>query len=162
MPQLDPANFASQLFWLFATFALLFLVAWKVALPRITEVLNARQERVDGDLEKAEALKMEAEDVLAAYEKSLADARSKAQEAHRKATEALAEERTRQQEALARTLSERASEAEERISAEKAQAVENIREATLDVVRSAAERLIGVRVADQEADSAIQAAIRER
>ena len=162
MPQLDPANFASQLFWLFATFTLLFLVAWKVALPRITEVLNARQERVDGDLEKAEALKTEAEDVLAAYERSLANARSEAQEAHRKATEALAEERTRQQEALARTLSERASEAEDRISAEKAQAVENIREATLDVVRSAAERLIGVRVADQEADSAIQAAIRER
>lgn len=162
MPQLDPSNFASQLFWLFATFLLLFLVAWKVALPRITEVLNARQERIDDDLEKAEGLKSEAEEVLAAYERSLADARSEAQEAHRKVVQELAEEQARRLEALSRTLSDRTSDAEDRIAGEKAQAVENIREATLDVVRSATERLIGVRVADQEADSAIQAAIRER
>ena len=66
MPQLDPSTFATQLFWLFLTFTALFLIAWKVALPRMTEVLNTRQERIEGDLEKAETLKAEAEEVLAA------------------------------------------------------------------------------------------------
>ena len=45
MPQLDPSLFPTQLFWLFVTFLALFLIAWKVALPRITEVLDAQPSR---------------------------------------------------------------------------------------------------------------------
>ena len=98
MPQLDPSLIPTQLFWLFITFLALFLVAWKVALPRITEVLDARQTRIDGDLEKAEALKAEAEDVMAAYEKTLATASSQAQDIHREMMQSLTAERTRRQE----------------------------------------------------------------
>ena len=83
MPQLDPSLFATQLFWLFVTFLVLFLIAWKAALPRIADVLNARQNRIDGDLEKAQALKTEAEEVLATYERSLAGAATQAQDIHR-------------------------------------------------------------------------------
>lgn len=162
MPQLDPAFFASQLFWLLVTFIALFLVAWKVALPRITEVMNTRSDRIDSDLEKAEALKSEAEGVLAAYEASLAKATSEAQEIHRKQAHALAEERTRKQDELSDRLSAKAREAEEQILTEKQRAVENMRDATREVVRSAAARLIGVEIADRDADNAIRAAIEER
>jgi len=97
MPQLDPSLFATQLFWLFVTFLALFLIAWKVALPRITEVLDARQTRIDGDLEKARALKDEAEEVIATYEKTLADASLQAQDIHRQVVQTLADERTKRQ-----------------------------------------------------------------
>lgn len=161
MPQLDPSTFGTQLFWLFLTFATLFFIAWKIALPRMADVLNARQERIDGDLEKAEALKSEAEEVLAAYEKSLADATSEAQGLHHQLAQELAEERTKQQEALSQTLLEETRAAEARIAEEKGEAVENIREATLSVVQSAAQRLIGTDVAEQDADRAIRAALEE-
>jgi len=161
MPQLDPSTFGTQLFWLFLTFSTLFLIAWKIALPRMAEVLNARQDRVDGDLEKAEALKSEAEEVLAAYEKSLADATSEAQGLHHQLAQELAAERTKQQEALSQTLLEETRAAEARIAGEKSEAVENIREATLSVVQSAAQRLIGTDVAEQDADRAIRAALEE-
>ena len=84
----------------------LFLIAWKVALPRIAEVLNARQNRIDSDLERAQALKSEAEEVLAAYQKALADASAEAQDIHRQVVQALAAERTRRQEELSRRLSD--------------------------------------------------------
>jgi len=162
MPQFDPSHFPTQLFWLFVTFAVLLIVAWKTALPRITEVRNARQNRIDGDIEKAESLKAEAEDVLAAYEKALAVATAEAQSIHRRAAQELTEERTRRQEELARKLSQQTRDAEARIAGEKARAVENIREVTLEVVQSAAERLVGARVSDQEADAAIGSVLAER
>jgi len=162
MPQLDPSLFPTQLFWLFVTFLALFLVAWKVALPRITEVLGARQTRIDGDLEKAQTLKAEAEEVMAAYEKTLATASAEAQDIHRKVVQSLTEERTRRQEDLSRKLFEQTREAENRITGEKRRAVENIRDAALDVVQSAANRLIGVDIAEADADRAIRAALNER
>lgn len=162
MPQLDPSLFATQLFWLFVTFMVLFLIAWKVALPRIADVLNARQNRIDSDLERAQTLKSEAEDVLSAYEKALAEATAEAQDIHRQNLQELAAERTRRQEELARRLSGQTRDAESRISAERRRAVDNIREATLDVVRSAAVRLIGGTVAEADADRAIRAVQEER
>lgn len=161
MPQLDPSLFATQLFWLFVTFLVLFLIAWKAALPRIADVLNARQNRIDGDLEKAQALKTEAEEVLANYEKSLAGAAAEAQDIHRELVQALAAERAKRHDDLSRRLSAQTREAEARIADEKRRAVENVREATLDVVQSAAARLIGVEVTGTDADRALQAALQE-
>ena len=76
--------------------------------------------------------------------------------------QSLADERTKRQEDLSRKLSAQAREAESRISGEKQRAVENIRDAALGVVQSAASRLIGVEVAEADADRAIQAAMQER
>lgn len=162
MPQFDPSTFASQLFWLFITFSVLLLVAWKTALPRITDVRNARQNRVDGDLEKAESLKSEAESVLAAYEQALAEATAEAQSVHRQVAQELTEERTRRQEELARKLSQQTREAEARIAEEKARAVDNIRDVTLGVVQDATKRLVGAQVSEQEAETAIRSVLTER
>ena len=162
MPQLDPTFFASQLFWLFVTFIVLFFVAWKVALPRIAEVINTRSDRIDSDLEKAEAQKAEAEEVLQAYEAVLANAVSEAQELHRTQAHELAEERARKQEELSHRLLEEARQAEQRITAEKERAIDRMHETTRDVVRSATARLIGVDVAEQDADNALKAAVEER
>ena len=78
------------------------------------------------------------------------------------ATQSLTDERTRRQEDLSRKLSEQTREAEARISSEKERAVENIRDATLGVVQSAANRLIGVDVGEADADRAIRSALNER
>ena len=69
MPQLDPTTFAPQLFWLVVTFVLLYLVMWKLVIPKIGEILQDRQIRIDNDLDKADHLKIEAEAAREAYEK---------------------------------------------------------------------------------------------
>ena len=81
MPQFDPSTFASQIFWLVVTFALVLAVASRIALPRVSEVLDNRRTRVDSDLSRARALTEEAEQVLAAYEEELATARGNAKQA---------------------------------------------------------------------------------
>src|SRR6202167_2734139 len=89
MPQLDLATFPPQLVWLLITFAALYAVMSWVGLPRVRGILAARKGRIDGDLEKAAQMKSEAEAVIAAYEKALAEARTQAQITLRETTEAL-------------------------------------------------------------------------
>src|SRR4051794_40148643 len=78
MPQLDPSTYAPQLFWLLITFVLLYVLMKWLALPRVGKAIEARRERLDGDLARAAALKEQAETVLAEYERSLAPARGQA------------------------------------------------------------------------------------
>src|SRR6266849_5060015 len=79
MPQLDLSTFPSQIFWLAVFFVVLYLLMTKLAIPRIERVIDERRARVEGDLDKAGQMKSEAEAVIAAYEKALADARHQAQ-----------------------------------------------------------------------------------
>src|SRR5260221_7380994 len=79
MPQLDLSTFPSQIFWLAVFFVVLYLLMARLALPRIEKIIDERRNRVEGDLDKAGQMKSEAEAVIAAYEKALADARHQAQ-----------------------------------------------------------------------------------
>ncbi len=90
MPQLDPATFPTQLFWLALTFIPLYLILWRNVLPKIASTLEDRQRRLEDDFEKAAALRKEAEMVLAEYQKTRAEAEAKAQSAMREAQEEMA------------------------------------------------------------------------
>src|SRR5690242_16711020 len=99
MPQLDLATFPPQLVWLAITFIVLYVLMARLGLPRVGGVIAARRARIDGDLEKASQMKAEAEAVIAAYEKALAEARSQAQQTMKETTDRLnadAAERQRQ------------------------------------------------------------------
>ena len=73
MPQLDPTTWIAQLFWLIVTFVALYFVLSRSILPRIANVMEARQSKIDDDLDRAAASKQEADGVLAEYEKALAE-----------------------------------------------------------------------------------------
>jgi predicted flavoprotein YhiN len=78
MPQLTIADFPPQLVWLAITFVVLYFLMARVAIPRISDVLENRQNRIATDLEEARKLSDDADNAKAEYEAALADARSKA------------------------------------------------------------------------------------
>ena len=49
-PPFQKDTFASQLLWLALTFVALYLLMSRIALPRIGTILEARRQRIDGDL----------------------------------------------------------------------------------------------------------------
>ncbi|MEJ2026487.1 MAG: F0F1 ATP synthase subunit B', partial [Limibacillus sp.] len=115
MPQFDPQWFASQIFWLAVIFAALYYVLNKFAIPRIGEVLEERQAKIEDDLNKAENLKAEAESVLKEYEAALAEARGKAQAELKKTQEALQAESSKRHAEFGQELAKSTKAAEERI-----------------------------------------------
>jgi F-type H+-transporting ATPase subunit b len=78
LPQLDTTTFASQLFWFFISFAVLYFVISRIAAPKIGGVIADRAGRIKGDLDSAAQAKRDSEAAMAGYDKALADARAKA------------------------------------------------------------------------------------
>lgn len=161
MPQLNPDSFLTQAIWLVITFSLLYLVIWRAALPRISSVLRDRRERVDEDLEKAEALKAQAEETLAAYETAVAEGHQRVQEILRQATERLAREADARHASLGERLAHETGEAEKRIAAAKRDAMDGMRAVAAEIAQAASSRLAGYEVPQADADRAV-AAVMER
>src|SRR5216110_2611211 len=92
MPQLDLSTYAPQLFWLFVTFVVLYVLMKRLAVPQVGRAIEARRQQLDSDLGRAGELKAEAETVLVAYEMTLSTARAEAQATLRETTERMAAE----------------------------------------------------------------------
>jgi F-type H+-transporting ATPase subunit b len=159
LPQFDLSRFPSQIFWLGVTFAVLYLIMSKVALPRIGEVLEARADRIGNDLDRASALKAEADQTRAAYEKALAESRARAQEVGRTAETALAKETAERQAALNGELTTRIRDAETRIAGARNAAMANLAGVAAETAALAVERVAGLKVDPAEAARAAQAAL---
>lgn len=73
-----PASY--DLIWGGLSFLIVFVLFWKFVLPRLKQVMDERTERIEGGIERADALQAEAHETLEAYRASLAAARAEAAE----------------------------------------------------------------------------------
>ncbi len=162
LPQFDPSHFASQIFWLLVAFAVLYYLFTRKGLPRVAEILEARQDRIAADLDQAARLRKEAEETLARYEAMIADAQSRAHESLRLAQERLSAEFARRQAELDRELGERIRSAEAGIEEARRRALAEVDEAAAEVVRAAAARLAGLKLTARETRAAVKQLTTER
>jgi len=78
MPQLNPEFWASQIFWLILIFSSLYIIMWKIFLPKISDSIENRKSRVIGDLNETQKLKENAEKKLREYNKIIEDTKKEA------------------------------------------------------------------------------------
>ena len=78
MPQLDPEFWAAQIFWLILIFSSLYLIIWKIFLPKITYSIENRKSRVVNDLDEAQKLKEDAEKKLKEYNEIIENSKKEA------------------------------------------------------------------------------------
>ena len=154
-PPFNAETYASQLFWLALCFIFLLVMMWKVALPRIGRIIDARQNAVSGDLAEAERLKGQSDAALQGYEKALADARTRAQAIANEMREKQAKEAEASRKVLEGQLNAKLAEADKSIAATKTAAMGNIRTIAADTAKAIVERLIGT----TPDDKAVQAAV---
>ena len=154
-PPMDAHTFPSQIFWLVIFFGLLYLLMSKVALPKMAAVLDKRHKAIEGDLAKASALKHETEAAIQHYEKSLADARANAQGIATETRSKIADEIEAERSALEKTLSAKLGEADSRISATKAKAMQDVHEVAAETAAEIVSELTGHKVSKEHAAKAI-------
>lgn len=154
-PPMDAHSFPSQIFWLVIFFGLLYLLMSKLALPKMAAVLEKRHKAIESDLSKASALKHETEAAIQHYEKSLSDARANAQGIATETRSRIAAEIEAERSALEKTLSAKLAEADSRISATKAKAMQDVHEVAAETAAEIVSELTGHKVSKEHAAKAI-------
>ena len=79
MPQLNPEFWIAQAFWLILIFSILYLIIWKIFLPKITYSIENRKSRIVNDLDEALKLKENAEKKLKEYNEIIENSKKEAQ-----------------------------------------------------------------------------------
>jgi F-type H+-transporting ATPase subunit b len=124
-------------------FFILFFFMGRWVLPRMREMMESRRARIQGDLEKAERAKAEAEQLLARYEERLKEARGEANrviEEARKTAESVRKDVLAKAEEEARQVVARA---QQEIQAERDRAFEELRAQVGELSIEVASRVIG-------------------
>ncbi len=141
MPQLDPTFMPNLVFWLIVTMVVIYFLLSRIALPRISGIIEDRQTAIQNDLDQAAELKQAAEQANASYEQALKDARAEAQGI---AAETRAEIQKELDVAIAKADAEiaaKASESEARISEIRATAMTSVEAVAKDISVDIAEAL---------------------
>jgi F-type H+-transporting ATPase subunit b len=162
LPQLDIATFPPQLIWLGITFVVLYIMMARVALPRISQVLEERQHKIEDNLKKAETLKAEAEAAAEAYERALAEARAEAHGIMLETHNRIADEAAKKQAELSNELEAEIKAAEARILEAKDTAMAGLSEVAAEVALSAAEKVSGESLSESDVAKVISAVMEER
>lgn len=137
LPELDELIFGSL------AFALVFVVLARYALPRLRQGLEARSQKIQDDLEKAEQEKAESERLKAQYEQHLREARAEANriiEESRKTAESMRRDLLAKAEEDSRQV---VAKAQEEIRAERDRAMEELKRSVAELSVMVAERVVG-------------------
>jgi F-type H+-transporting ATPase subunit b len=142
-PPFDASTFPSQLVWFFIAFGFLYWFMSKRALPQIATVIENRKARIARDLDDATIMQQKADAAAAAHEKTLADARAKAQSVAQAARDQLQAEADAKRKTLEDELAAKLAAAEQQIAATRAQAMTNVSQIARDAAGAIVERLGG-------------------
>lgn len=130
-------------------FAVLFFFTWKWVLPKFKQVLEERREHIQGEMEKAETTRREAEKLQEEYRKQIAGAREEAS--------TIIEEARATAEQLRRDLQAKAEEeaqatvarAQDEIRAERDRSFQELRAQIGSISVELAERVVGQSLDEQ-------------
>jgi F-type H+-transporting ATPase subunit b len=151
LPQLDPSSYPSQIFWLLVSFVVLYTLMSRVALPRVTEVLDMRQTQRDNNLNRAEHLQEDAAKIRQTLDAAMAAAQAEAQ----------ATVTAREQENAKKTAAENArfleharnriASAEQNIAKAKEEALQSLSDISADVAADIVQKISGTAVNKNDA-----------
>lgn len=154
-PQLKTETYASQVFWLFVSFSLMYLLMSRLALPRVGEVLESRREQKESNLKRAEQLQEEAEKAKESYEEALAKAQESAQEAITAAEQNIAEKMAAESARFAEHARKRVVAAEQGIEKARADALGSLADISAEISAEIVNKVAGVKITKADAKKVV-------
>jgi F-type H+-transporting ATPase subunit b len=159
-PPFEKETFASQLFWLVICFAALYVMVSKLIVPRMSEIIGERRNRIEANLAEAARMKDEADDAMADYEKALADARTRAQAIAAEIRDKLHAEGEVNRKDLEAKLHSKLADAEKTIAATKSAAMSNVKSIAQEAAAAIVNRLTGITPTADAVGRAVEEAIK--
>ncbi|MDF1768482.1 F0F1 ATP synthase subunit B' [Maricaulis sp.] len=161
-PPFDPTYFASQLFWLTIFFVILYVALDRFILPKIKTTIEDRRDRIADDLDAAAQAKADAEAAGEAYEKSLAEARTKAHVIAADTRKALDAEIAKETAGVEAELATKQETAEAAIRKAKEKAFSEVRGIATTATSAAVAALAGVDVSEADAGKAVDGLLKAK
>ena len=141
------------LIWLAISFGLLYYLMSKIALPRVEGILKSRADKIASDLESANAAREKSELAAADHDKTIAEAKAKAQALAQQTQAKINADTDAKHHALEAELNAKLAGAEKKIVETKTTAMASVESIAKDAAAAIVERLTG-RPADANAVAA--------
>ena len=155
MPQLNPEFFISQLFWFVVTFSFLLFFLWKISLPRISRVLEKRENKINNDIEIAKKLQAEAELIQNEIDRQLSNARDQANNIINESTRNLKNTTAIELAKIDNELSKKIDESSVIIGRNKKESIKKIINQILEITKLTLSKLSSVPVNDKEINDSV-------
>jgi|GEM_PF-178488 len=160
-PQLDTSTYASQIFWLFISFILLYSLMSRIALPRITEVLELRQTQREGNLNRAEQLQEDAEKVKETVDAALAKAQAEAQDTLSANEQQRAKKNAAENARFLEHARNRIASAEQNIAKAKEEALQSLADISAEIAAEITQKIAATPVTKAEAKKVVTDIMKE-
>ena len=156
MPQLNPEFFASQLFWLVVTFSFLLVFLWRISLPRISNILEKRERKINEDLTAAKELQSEAENIQDEIEQQLKQARSDASELIKSSSATFQDKAQNEITKLEKELDEKITDSSNKIEKSKNESLNQIQSQINEITKLTLSKVASFELTDDEIKNAVQ------
>ena len=156
MPQLNPEFFVSQLFWLVVTFSFLLVFLWRISLPRIGNVLEKRERKINEDLTAAKELQAEAEKIQDMIENQLKKARADSSEMIKSSSTILQEKAQVELTKLDKELDAKINKSALEIEKNKSDSISQIQNQINEITKMTLSKVVSFKVTDDEIKNAIK------
>ena len=156
MPQLNPEFFVSQLFWLVVTFSFLLVFLWRISLPRISNILEKRERKINEDLTAAKELQIEAENIQDKIEQQLKQARSDASELIKSSSASFQDKAQYEITKLEKELDEKITDSSNKIEKIKNESLNQIQSQINEITKLTLSKVASFEVTDDEIQNAVK------
>ena len=159
MPQLSQLSevYLSQFFWLAVALGFIFFVIARGMLPKIQATVDAREGKIAGDLERAQAARAEAEKTEADWRERMDAARAEAARIAQEAKQASAKDTEAKVRKAADKLNLKVEAAEQKIRDAVKSARAEIEAVAAEATQEMVGRLTGIKVDKKQASDAVKA-----
>ena len=146
MPQLNPEFWTSQIFWLILIFLGLYLVIWKIFLPKIADNIENRKLRIVNDLNETQKLKENAEKKLGEYNKIIEDTIKEAKKIIEDNKKKLENDIKSKKQKFNEEIEKEIMSAEKEIKSLKKSSISNINKIAVEISSEVIKQLVGTNV----------------
>ena len=160
-PPFETWHMPGQVFWLVILFTTLYLAMSRWILPKLSDTLEKRSDRIASDLDQAARLNDQATEAQQALELRVAQARSKARETSEKASEKMEAEMAAETARVDAEIAKKLETADARIATLRSNAMANVEQIAVDTAEAMTARF-GLKASAGDLKSAVSAAMEKK
>ena len=156
MPQLNPEFFLSQIFWFAITFCFLLIFLWRISLPRISSVLEKRENKISDDIQTAKKLQIESEKIQDKIDQQLLATYEQVGELIKNMSDNLQSNVSSQLRTIDAELVKKIDESAKTIEKNTKKSLEDVKNQIVEITKLTLSKLTNIKVSDKEIYDTIQ------